>query len=222
MDTILIPLFIGALLLIGVFLPALFLYAIPIRCKISHMQDEERSENVILVSWGFVGILISLPGGISTTRILIGGHGIYSVTGTSEKAREREAPVSGAGISRGDIIHYLLPLVVPFGRFAIAVFRQIKIEEICGNIRIGLGDPVATGMLYGGYWASRFAMNASRIFVEMEPVFEGRVVACDLTVQLKLRHPLVILIEAITLVKNPAVWKLISAFRPARPVGVAP
>ena len=51
-------------------------------------------------------------------------------------------------------------------------------------------------------------MNASRIFVVMEPVFGNRVVECDLTMRLKFRHPLVILIEAVTLVRNPDVREI--------------
>jgi hypothetical protein len=185
------------------------------------VQEEEYTESEIFISWTIVGFRISRSGGTSTTKILIGGHCVLSRGAGDEQPRERDASFTGPNISKSDILRYLLPAVRPLGRFAFSVFRQIRIEEVCGNIRIGLGDPVATGMLYGGYWASRFAMNASRIFVDMEPVFEGRVVACDLTIRLKLRHPLVILIGTVTLLRDPAVRKLREAFRTAPPVSVS-
>jgi hypothetical protein len=189
---------------------------------IAYLLEGGRRENVITVSWAIAGIRISRTGETSTTSVLIGGHDVYSRKDVDELPWETEAPASGPHISRGEIARYLLPAVMPLGRLCVAVFRQIRIEEICGRVRIGTGDPVSTGMLYGGYWASRFAMNASRIFVEMEPVFGARVVDCDLTLRLKLRHPLVIIIEAFILLRNSSVRKLMAAFRTSSNVSVTP
>jgi hypothetical protein len=215
MDLLLIPLFLCVLVLFIAILPSLLLYAVPIRCAITYVNSEERSGNVITVSWAGVAIRISHNGGIRTTKVLFGEHGVYSRTDTEEQSREPEESFTGPGISRGDIAWHILPAIRPLGGFAIAVFRQIRIGEVRGNVRIGLGDPVATGMLYGGYWASRFAMNATRIFIDMEPVFDGSIVECNLTLHLNLRHPLVILVVALSLMRNPDVRKLMGSFRPA-------
>jgi hypothetical protein len=220
MDLLLIPLFLCVLLIFIAILPSLLLYAVPIRCAIAYVHSEERSRNVITVSWAGMAIRISHDGGISTTKVLIGDHGIYSRSDTDEKSREPEESFTGPDISRGDIARHILPAIRPLGGFAVAVFREVRIGEVRGKVRIGLGDPVSTGMLYGGYWASRFAMNATRIFIEMEPVFDGRVVECDLALHLKLRHPLVILIEALSLMRNPDVRKLMASFRPASTGGI--
>jgi hypothetical protein len=217
MDTFLIPVFIGVSILLIVLLPSLLLFAIPIRCAISYVQAGECRENVITISWARTGIRISRAEGMSTMRIFVGTHSVYSRTDADEQSRKTEAPFTKAGVSRDDIARHILPAVRPIGKFGIAVFRQIRIGEVSGNLRIGLGDPVATGMLYGGYWASRFAMNASRIFVDMEPVFNDRVVECDLTMHLKLRHPLIILIETVPLVRNPDIRRLMMSFRPTPP-----
>lgn len=220
MDALLIPLFIGTCILFLVLLPALLLYAVPIRCTVASIQEEGRRESVITISWAGAGIRIARSGETSTARILAGGRSVYSIPAAEAKTRDAEPPFTGTNISRSEIARHILPAIIPFGRFAVAVFRQIRIDEISGNLRIGLGDPVATGMLYGGYWASRFSMNASRIFVVIEPVFGRRVVECDLLVRLKFRHPLVILIEAVPLARNPDVRKLVMAFRPAPSEGV--
>ena len=82
-----------------------------------------------------------------------------------------------------------------------------------GSIRIGMDNPAATGMLYGGYQASRFVLNASRIFVDMEPVFGNRVLALDITMRLRIRHPLVIIIRGIALIRNPAVRRSLVLLR---------
>jgi hypothetical protein len=214
MDLFLIPLFTGACILFVIVLSSLLLFAFPIRCVIAFSRNEDRTENIITVSWTLVAIRFSRSGGTSTTRVLILGKGVYSRTEVDDRSRDHEPPITGPAIYRADIARHILPAIKPLGRFGLAVFRQVGIEEVSGKVRIGLGDPVATGMLYGGYWASRFAMNASRIFVVMEPVFDCRVIECDLVVRLKLRHPLVILIEAVSLSQNPDVRTLMTASRP--------
>ncbi len=83
-----------------------------------------------------------------------------------------------------------------------------------GSIRIGMENPAATGMLYGGYWASRFVLNASRIFVDMEPVFGKRVLVLDITMRLRIRHPLVLIVQGIALMRNPAVRRSLVLLRP--------
>ena len=215
MDTLLIPLFMGACILFLVLLPALLLYATPVRCAVGYLQEEGCLESTITVSWGRVSIRFSRSGGTSTVRILVGSHGIYSRTDLDEHSRDTEPPFNGGNVSRGDIARYLLPAVRPMGRFGVAVLRQVHIGEVWGKARIGLGDPVSTGMLYGGYWASRFAMNASRIFVTMEPVFGERVMECELLMRLEIRHPLIVFMEAVPLVRNPDLRKLMRAFRPS-------
>ena len=219
MDILLVPLFIGVCILGILLLPALLLYALPIHCDVAFVQKEDRRERTITVSWALAGIRIVQGRGKSTTWILVGGKGVYSITAADDQNRGAEPPFTGANLSRTEISHFLLHSVMPMGRFAVAVFRQIRIDEVRGKVRIGLGDPVSTGMMYGGYWASRFAMNASRIFIVMEPVFGPRIAEGGLTIRLKLRHPLVILIEAVRLIRNPDVRGLMKSFQPPRSRG---
>jgi Protein of unknown function (DUF2953) len=215
MDTLLIPLFISACILFLVLLPALLLYTVPIRCAIAYFQDEDRRESAITFSWGPVASRITRSGGTGSTTILLAGRKVHFRT-DPVGTEEAEPPFTNGDISHSDLARHILPAVRPLGRFCLTVFHQIRIEEITGTIRIGLEDPVATGMVYGGYWASRYAMNASRIYVSMDPVFGRKLAECDLVLILKIPHPLVILPGAVHLVRDPHVQNLMGLFRPVQ------
>lgn len=89
-----------------------------------------------------------------------------------------------------------------------------------GRIRIGTGDPVATGMLYGGYWATRFVLRASRIFIDIKPDFDRKILEMDMIIRIPVNHPFRILIAGIRLYRNPDIIQGMTFLKPDSP-GVA-
>jgi len=216
MDTYLIPLFLCICVSEAILLPALLLYAVPIRFVIGGTSGKDRKETVTGISWGTFTYRITLAGGTRTTRILVAGKGVFCRIDRVDRPEEPEPQVTGPAISSQEVARRIAAAIRPAGKFGIIVLRQVHIDSVRGEVCIGLGDPVATGMLYGGYWASRFAMEAARIHIRMAPEFDRRVADYTLEGRLRLRHPLVILIGAVPLLRDPSMKALMAAFR--RPV----
>jgi hypothetical protein len=215
MDTFLIPLFLTAVLC-GVFImSALILYAVPVRFAISYSLKEGWEESTITASWGPVSGSMIHRAQRRVMRILFIGRKIWSRSEPDDNPRTDAAKPSthGQGLSPAEILGVVLPIIGDAGTFLGELYRQSRLDKVTGTIRIGMENPAATGTLYGGYWASRFALNASRIFIEMEPVFGERVLDLDITMRLRIRHPLILIIKGIALVRNPALRRSLGLLR---------
>ena len=105
----------------------------------------------------------------------------------------------------GGIVNVVQKLTGPVGSFSTAFWQQSRFVDARGTVTLGLGDPVLTGELCGMYWASRFVLLASRIYVELEPVFDRTVLGLDITVRMKVKHPLLVLLAGLRLALHPAI-----------------
>jgi hypothetical protein len=207
MDTFLIPLFVTAVLC-GVFIvSALIFYSVPVRFGIIYFLKEGWEESTITASWGPVAGSMSHGAQRRVTHLLFIGRKIWSRSEPDENPRTDAAEPStrGLGLSPAEILGVVLPIIGDAGTVFGELYRQSRFDGMTGTIRIGMENPAATGMLYGGYWASRFTLNASRIFIEIEPIFGKRVLVLDITMRLRIRHPLVLILQGIALIRNPAV-----------------
>ena len=214
MYELLIPLFIAALSLFIIILPAFLLYAIPVRIVISIARDDERDDSTITASWAIAGIRVFRIGRAQKFSVLVAGRSIWSGTGSDTVQQAKEPGSPGSSLSGVDIIRTALAVAGPAGRLVLIIWQQSCIDAMRGRIRIGLGDPVSTGMLYGGYWASRFAMNAARIFIDLEPEFDRAVIEVDVTMNLRIRHPLLIVMQGLVIVRDPQIRKSLTKFKP--------
>ena len=121
----------------------------------------------------------------------------------------------------GEIVHVIQKMIAPVGSFGSAFWQQSRFVDASGTVTLGLGDPALTGEICGMYWASRFALLASRIYVELEPVFDRAVLELDITVRMKVKHPLLVLLAGFTLAWHPAIREAMGiAMRRSR--GAAP
>ena len=219
METLLIPIFMLLCLAGAIILFSLTLYAIPVRFAVAFRHGTGLDENGILASWGPVGVGTASAGGILKTSVLLAGRNVYSREDHDQEGKVVTRPASpGPHQTADQIIRQFLPVMQPAGKLVIAIWQQSRLDGITGKIRIGLADPASTGMLYGGYWASKFAMNACRIYVELEPVFLQEVLDVDIMLRVRIRHPLVIVLRGVELVKDPVVRKTSGRSGPT-PVG---
>jgi len=213
MDLLLIPAFIVLLILILLVAPALLLYAIPIRAAVSLTWNRDRRETTLLISWGCIAIRSSGSGAKRVTTVLFLDHPVLSHTGlieTEDPGDRNEEMLSDPGPGGegtgdiGELIPIVHRMIGPVGTFGSVFWHQSRFEEARGTVTLGLLDPVLTGEVYGWYWASRFVLLASRIDIEMEPVFDRAVLELDITVRVKVMHPLLVLIAGLSLVTDPA------------------
>ncbi len=216
MDESLIPLFIGALALLIAILPAFLLYVIPVRIVIAYTRDDRTDESTVTLSWACAGIRIARAGSSQELSVLMADHTVWSGKG-GERVRHDNADTRPAGpaVSVVDILRSTLGVIGPAGRLVLVIWRLSWIDEIRGNARIGLDNPASTGMLYGGYWASRFAMNAARIYIDLVPEFNRPVIEVDIAMSMRVKHPLLIITQGIEILREPGVRESLAAFRPA-------
>jgi hypothetical protein len=221
MDTFLIPVFIVACIILFFECFAVLLYAIPLRFVLRLLHTEGHHEQSVLVSWGMIGCRITNAGNQQKIEVCIGQNIILSRQIESEPKRGDEEKIPGPGDFRSGerYLSFFSEMIKPAGRFVSILWHECRFENCTGNIRIGTKDPVVTGVLYGGYWAARFGLFASRIFIEMKPDFTREIFEMDVAIRLRINHPLQIIIAGILLMRNRAVRNVRNPEK-SRPVGL--
>jgi hypothetical protein len=207
MDTFLIPVFIVACIILFCECIAVLLYAIPLRFVLRLLQTEGQNEQSVLVSWGLIGCRITNGGNQQKIDLCIGHHRILSrpIERKPEKVEEQKIPQPADFRSGERYLAFFYGMITPAGRFVSVLWHECRFENCSGSIRIGTKDPVATGILYGGYWATRFGLQASRIFIEITPDFNREIFEMDVAIRCRINHPHRIIIAGIQLMRNPAV-----------------
>jgi hypothetical protein len=207
MDTLLIPVFIVACFILFCECSAVLLYAIPVRFVLRLLHTEGYDEQSVLVSWGFLGLWITNGANQQKITIYLGRRNIICrpIERGPKKDDEKKIPLPADFRSGERYFAFLSGMIKPAGRFVSVLWHECRFENCTGSIRIGTNDPVTTGILYGGYWASRFGLHASRIFIEMKPEFNHEVFDMDVAIRVRINHPLRIIIAGIRLMRNRAV-----------------
>jgi len=219
MDTVLIIVFIPATVLCVLLGIGLLLYVVPLQFLVSFIRKGDRQETTVTVSWNCVSIRIKPSAGKNEIEVLVAGHRVTRVNlSPPGPPPVPESPTKTARSGREeirtaeDLIFLIRHVIEPVKKIGVVVYQQSSFENIRGTVRIGLGDPVATGMLYGGYWATRFMFSASRISIDLTPDFERQVLEMELSVRFGINHPLRILITSIQVMVSRDVRESISGF----------
>jgi hypothetical protein len=220
MDTLLIPVFIVSSLLLICLVPALLLYGVPVQFALALLQEEGRRKRAVMVSWGLIRCRITDRDDKRRIDICFGSHIVHSrqLEGAPQKEESKKSHAPADFRSAGNYLNFFSRMIQPAGRFVSVIWHECRFEECIGTIRIGTKDPVATGILYGGYWAARFGLMASRIFIDMKPEFNRQIFEMDVIIRLRIRHPLRILATGLLLVNNRAFRQVINV-KPPRPGG---
>jgi hypothetical protein len=247
MDALLIPAFIFFLALGPVVAVALLLYAFPVRIASGLLRNETVQSYTMVVSWAGLGIRTTASSSGSVTEVLIGRFSLISHKGSAGSAvGKRKGHPSGktmpdqeatpgdvpaqpglssdtartlSPLNPGRMIPLILRRAGSVSSFGSAFWKASRFVDARGKVTLGLGDPVLTGEICGTYWASRFLLQASRVYLDLEPVFDREVLGLDITVRFIVNHPLLVLIAAIRLARDPVVKGKDS--RPGRRAGAA-
>lgn len=207
MDTLLIPVFIVACLILFCECSAVLLYVIPVRFVLRLFHTEGHDEQSVLVSWGLIGLWITNDAHQQKITIYLGRRNILCrpIERGPKKGDEKKIPLLADFRSGERYFTFFSGMIKPAGRFVSVLWHECRFENCTGNIRIGTKDPVTTGILYGGYWATRSGLQAARIFIEMKPEFTHEVFEMDVAIRVRINHPLRIIIAGIRLMRNRAV-----------------
>jgi len=207
MDPLLIPVFVVACIILFCECIAVLLYAIPVRFVLQLIQTEGQNEQSVKVSWGLIGCRITNGGNRQKIEICIGHQIILSrpIEREPEKVDKKKILQPADFQSGKRYLTNFSEMIKPAGRFVSVLWHECRFENCTGSIRIGTKDPVATGILYGGYWATRFGLRASRIFIDVIPDFNREIFEMDVAIRLRINHPLRIIIAGIQLMRNRAI-----------------
>jgi hypothetical protein len=212
MDALLIPVFILFSLILPALAAALLLYAVPVRAAARLVHTEDRKDQIIMISWGIAAIRSSGTGDIRITEVLILDHAVISHAGPLEPGEEGSSAETvpelvhrpEGPVTIEELVHIIHRLIGPVGRFGSVFWQQSRFIDARGTVALGLGDPALTGEVCGYYWASRFILEAARVDIDLEPVFDRAVLELDITVRMRVEHPLRIVAAGIDLAFSTA------------------
>jgi len=207
MNTLLIPLFIVACIAFFCEFFSFLLFTIPVRFVLRLLHLEGHDEQSVLVSWGLIGCRIINGGNQQKIEVCISHLILLSrqIEGEPKRGDEKKIPEPADFRSVERYLTFFSGMINPAGRFVSVLWHESRFENCTGSIRIGTKDPVVTGILYGGYWATRFGLRASQIFIDVMPDFNREIFKMDVAIRLRINHPLRIIIAGIQLMRNRAV-----------------
>ncbi|MEN6397109.1 MAG: DUF2953 domain-containing protein [Methanoregula sp.] len=217
MDTVYLLAFIPVCVLCALLGIALLLYAVPLRFFVQYTGTEDRKETMAAVSWNRLSICLKTAADRRELVILAAGHVLISQnlhlpppSPPPKNQQKSPRPENEEIRTAEDLIPLIWHLIEPVKKIGLVLYRESAFENVRGTVRIGLGDPAATGMLYGGFWATRFVFSASHIYLDLTPDFNRKILEMELSVRFRINRPLRILVAGIQVVRTPGAREFIS------------
>src|SRR5271157_5399497 len=127
-----------------------FFLIIPLRISLLFSSRGMETQGICAGSWFIFGFEVSTSGEGPKLSVRICGARIITRTLTTFMDRKKEPPgVPPDPVRIPGIVSSLPALQGPVIVTVLDLIRHTRFDYIRGNARIGLGDPSATGMLYG-------------------------------------------------------------------------
>ncbi|MCX6700895.1 MAG: DUF2953 domain-containing protein [Methanomicrobiales archaeon] len=186
---------------------------IPFRISLSLQIHATEAKGTFTCSWFIFGLEVLVFGKDPQLSVTVGGARLVNRPLSSFNAPEKEhTDGPGPGGVTG-IISSLLRLRGPVLDAFCDLVRHTRLDYLRGTARIGLGDPGATGVMYGLYRAFIPLLPESRVNLTMVPEFNGEVCELDLTARFRITYPLLVIVNAVKIVKHPAARKVMKMMR---------
>ncbi|MCU0630638.1 MAG: DUF2953 domain-containing protein [Methanoregulaceae archaeon] len=206
-DSFPVILLVAGIITLVAFIEVLIL-SIPFRISLSFRSGEQETKGYVAGSWFIFGAEVLVSGKEQQFSLLVGGYRIlkrpFSRFAPPEKGDED-------GPGPGDIPG-LLSSLARLERPALDTFldlvRHTRLDYARGTARIGLGDPAATGMMYGLYRAVIAVLPGDRVNFIMIPEFSREVLDIDVTSRFRITYPVLVLVNAVKIVTHPAARKI--------------
>lgn len=207
---------------------ALLLFVLPVRSVIAFRTDDTCSRLVVTVAWAVFGVRLTRGEARDQVDLLCLSRVLCSLAGDKEpEAALPDTEVPGKTVAEHTLppvaktIHLVRELVPPLLSLGSAIWQQSRFDALTGTVTVGFSNPATTGTWYGYYWAVKFLLEEMRICVEVEPVFDREVFACDCEVRLSLHRPILVIAKTFRLLREPAARELLQVLRTPAPSGGA-
>jgi hypothetical protein len=208
-------------LIIGIITAIAFIEALilllPLRIVLSFHTSRTVTKTVLVASWFIFGIemQVSEKGpqlAVMACRVKLM---TWPLSGFTAPGKE---PAQGFGQGQvPGIISSLLRLQGPFLDLLLDMFRHTRLDYARGTARIGLGDPSATGMMYGLYRAVIALFPTNRINLTIIPEFNEEICEIDIRTRFRVIYPLRVLVNTLKIVKHPVARNVMKIVRSKNP-----
>lgn len=208
---------------------ALLLFIVPIRSSIRLLVNEGDVRETLTVAWGLAGVRIRHDSQGTIADVMGGRYVLYTQVfekeevslPSPEKPEKEERPAARVEEGKGGLsfpgfsraIRLARSLIHPAISLVSVIWRESRFDSMQAKVTLGTGNPALTGELYGYYWAARFILEARRIRIDLEPVFDREVFNCDLEMRVSLHHPILVIISGVRFALHPAARELFTMSR---------
>ncbi len=204
----------------AVVLVVIFILVIPLRISLSFLSNESDKKGVLMLSWLVFGIHLMVSAQDQQVSVIVGRvrlitRSLSSFMDPSGKQTEFSGPgripdiFSLLSVLRGPVLNSVLDLI-----------RHSRFDYVRGNVRLGLDNPSATGMVYGMYWAIISLIPGDRFTLTLVPEFNREVYEFDIATRFHITYPIRIVANAVKVMKYPATRQIMKTMR-KRPTDVA-
>jgi hypothetical protein len=194
------------LILLVLFVAALVLalYVIPVEIA-GTVGYHKKTEADVQTRWGAVAVDV-VPGEPLEIRLLIFGHRVYRrlvPVGERPPAEKKEkveakkkAEEEKEAVPPAEMLKKVVRAWPYLKKPAHTALHSLSVEELTSDARLGFGNPVVTGEVYGWYWVVKGILTPlGNVSLHMEPVFNRRVIEGDASLCIAVRRPLLIMID---------------------------
>jgi hypothetical protein len=195
-------------IIIALLLIEVLVLLLPFRVSLSFQTPESEIKGIIVGSWFIFGLEMLVSGKDPQVSVVVGGVRLVTRPLSSFMGPEKEPTGGGPGI-----ISSLLELQGPVFEAFLDLVRHTRLDYIRGAARIGLGDPSATGMVYGLYRALIPLLPWDRIKFTMVPEFNGEVCEIDISARFRITCPFLVLVNAVKIAKHPSARRVMKTMR---------
>jgi hypothetical protein len=193
-----------------------FIFTIPVRISIAFRTGETETRGVIRGSWYISGLEVDISGNGSQLSVLLAGARLFTLPLSRFGLAEKEQKGGPAPEDIPGIISSLLNLHEPVIDALLDLVRHTRLDYARGSARIGLGDPAATGTMYGLYRAVIAVVPSTRVNLMVIPEFNREVCEIDITTLFRITYPVLALINAVKIVKHPSARKVMKKMKPKK------
>ncbi len=178
------------------------LYVVPIEIA-GTVGYHKKPEADVQTRWGAVAVDV-VPGEPLEVRLLLFGRQIYrrlisvEERPPAEKKKKIEAEKRAEeekAVPPTEMLRRFLRAWPYLKKPAFTALHSLRVAYVSSEARLGFGNPVVTGEVYGWYWVVKGILSPlNTVRLHMEPVFNERVIEGDASLCIAVQRPLMIML----------------------------